>query len=83
MTLGDSLVHAAFTTGNGFTRSMTTAGTVRITVQTPDGTQHFLRPDTGSAADWRAADLENPRGGFRFDEPVSEEWGLGLEALAG
>jgi hypothetical protein len=83
MTLGDSLVHAAFTTGNGFIRSVSTAGTVRLAVRTPDGTQHFLRPDKGGADDWRASELENDEGGYRFDEPVSTEWGLGLEALAG
>ncbi|MFF0741564.1 hypothetical protein ACFYVL_14305 [Streptomyces sp. NPDC004111] len=82
MNLGDSLTHAAFTTGSEFARGATTTGTVRITIRTPDGTQHFQRPDRGGAEDWRACDLENDQGGFRFDEPISTEWGVGLESLA-
>ncbi|MGF0177294.1 hypothetical protein ACQF36_44655 [Streptomyces sp. Marseille-Q5077] len=83
MKLGDSLAEEALTTGCRVTRTTAPPDMVRLIITLPDGSlQHFERPTTGGTGDWRAADLEAPGSGFAFNEPITSEWGQGLDHLA-
>lgn len=82
MTLGDSLAAYALNNGHRMTRISTPSDTIRLAVTLPDDTiQHFERPATGSADDWRATEFQTPGSGATFDEPITAEWGRGLEYL--
>ncbi|MFD3667096.1 hypothetical protein [Streptomyces sp. NPDC058672] len=81
MNLGDALAHEALTTGSRATRSAAPPGTARLTITLPSGSiQHFERPLAGTE-DWRATDFEDTGAGCSFNEPVTAEWGRGLDAL--
>ena len=83
MTFGDSLTAEALRTGQRVTRASAPPGIVRLAITLPDGaTQHFERPTAGDSGDWRATELEGSGSGFVFDEPITAEWGRGLDTVA-
>ncbi|MCY0929436.1 hypothetical protein OTB20_25200 [Streptomyces sp. H27-H1] len=83
MNLGDALTHEALTTGSGFAVSATATGGRRLAITLDGGgVQHFERPATGGPGDWIATDLEGQASGCAFNEPVTPEWGRGLELIA-
>lgn len=82
MNLGDALAHEALTTGTRATRSAAPPGTTRLAITLPSGSiQHFERLLTGTPEEWRATDFEDTGAGCSFNEPVTVEWGRGLDAL--
>ncbi|MEU0166861.1 hypothetical protein ABZ214_15545 [Streptomyces iakyrus] len=82
MTLGDSLTAYALNNGHRMARVSAPSDIIRLAVTLPDDTiQHFERPATGSAGDWRATEFQTPGSGAAFNEPITAEWGCGLEYL--
>ncbi|MCX4666559.1 hypothetical protein OG453_07725 [Streptomyces sp. NBC_01381] len=83
MVLGDQLAQQALKEGQRITPSPAPPGIVRLAIALGDGSiQHFERLATGTCGDWRATDFESPGSGFAFNEPVTAEWGRGLDVLA-
>lgn len=83
MNLGDTLTQAALTTGSRFGVTPTGSGGLRLAITLGSGdVQHFERPGAGGPGDWTATDLEGQGGGFSFQEPVTAEWGRGLDLIA-
>ncbi|MCY0923516.1 MULTISPECIES: hypothetical protein [unclassified Streptomyces] len=83
MSLGDSLTKQALTEGGRYGVTPTASGGLRLAVTLNCGSiQHFERPADGGADDWTATDLESQGGGCAFHEPITPEWGRGLELLA-
>ncbi|MFD8985974.1 hypothetical protein [Streptomyces sp. NPDC059564] len=81
--LGDTLTQEALTTGSHFGVTPTGSGGLRLAITLSTGdVQHFERPGADGPGDWTATDLEGQGGGFSFHEPVTPEWGRGLEFLA-
>jgi hypothetical protein len=57
-------------------------GITRLAITLPDGSiQHFERVAAGDSNDWRATDFESAGGGCAFNEPITSEWGCGLDAF--
>jgi hypothetical protein len=82
MMLGDSLTAYALNNGHRMARVSAPSDIIRLAVTLPDDTiQHFERPTAGSAGDWRATEFQTPGSGATFNEPVTAEWGRGLEHL--
>ncbi|MEV0374558.1 hypothetical protein AB0I10_33035 [Streptomyces sp. NPDC050636] len=83
MDLGDSLAQEALTTGCRAARCPAPDGSLRIAITLPaGGVQHFERPAHGGPGDWRATHLETEGAGFTFNEPVTANWGQGLDVIA-
>ncbi|UQA93787.1 hypothetical protein [Streptomyces halobius] len=82
MDLGDSLARQALTTGMRVTPAAAPPGITRLAVTLPDGSiQHFERATAGGPEDWRATDFESTGGGCAFNEPITSQWGCGLDAF--
>ncbi|MFI6469901.1 hypothetical protein ACIBL5_06500 [Streptomyces sp. NPDC050516] len=82
MTLGDQLTQQALTCGRRVTLAAAPPGIVRLAITLSDGSvQHFERRTIDGEDGWRATDFEAPGAGCYFDEPVTAEWGRGLNAL--
>ncbi|MFD9418724.1 hypothetical protein ACFWC9_29000 [Streptomyces goshikiensis] len=84
MNLGDSLTQQAITEGVDYRVTPTASGGLQLAITLGCGSiQHFERTAAGGAEDWTATDLESEGGGCAFREPITAEWGCGLELLSG
>ncbi|WP_062712719.1 hypothetical protein [Streptomyces regalis] len=82
MNLGDSLAQHALTTGRRVTPSAAPPGITRLAITLPDGSiQHFERATAGDSNGWRATDFESAGGGCAFNEPITPQWGRGLDTF--
>ncbi|GHI41092.1 hypothetical protein Sviol_55000 [Streptomyces violascens] len=82
MNLGDQLARQALASGRCATALAAPPGIVRLAITLPDGgIQNFERRAADSDDGWRATDFEAPGAGCHFDEPVTAEWGRGLNIL--
>ncbi|MEV0445518.1 hypothetical protein AB0I84_08865 [Streptomyces spectabilis] len=58
--------------------------TIHLAIALPDeATQHFERPVDGGPDSWRTTTYEDSAGSFSTNEPITAEWGVALDTLAG